>query len=329
MKRLLLFFYSIIFCLPLLAQNNQRQGFYTIPDSIKATGFITDVIIVNKKDAKRTGVLINVDNQFFLGLSKNKSKKKIIQLFNQYRHLAVSPKGIPFNWEENKIYKLLVLIAGDSATKTSIVSGYIYLPDENKWKLVESKFFKSLYNIHTVLAESSDTKNYAATFSNRWLLRSNNTWKALDSQTTKPPVLRPISNIDSIAQQKIEEENLIAKLPKDSVTYKEGIFYQHIKEGTGRIVNITDTVVIFYKGWLFSNGSVFDETKEKPATFPLSRLIRGWQIGVPQCKVGGKIRLFIPSGSAYGIRTFATDIPPNSTLVFDVEVKEVREKIEK
>ena len=93
------------------------------------------------------------------------------------------------------------------------------------------------------------------------------------------------------------------------------------------MVNITDTVVIFYKGWLFSDGSVFDETKEKPATFPLSRLIRGWQIGVPQCKVGGKIRLFIPSGSAYGIRTFATDIPPNSTLVFDVEVVEVREKM--
>jgi FKBP-type peptidyl-prolyl cis-trans isomerase FkpA len=92
-------------------------------------------------------------------------------------------------------------------------------------------------------------------------------------------------------------------------------------------VQLTDTVVVHYKGWLFSNGSVFDETKEKQATFPLARLIRGWQIGVPQCKVGGKIRLFIPSGSAYGIRTFATDIPPNSTLVFDVEVVEVKERI--
>jgi FKBP-type peptidyl-prolyl cis-trans isomerase FkpA len=327
MKLLLLLFFAIIITTSLLAQNNKRQGLYTIPDSVKATGFITDVIIVNKKDAKRTGALINVDNQFFLGLSKNKSKKKIIQLFNQYRHLAVSLKGIPFNWDENKTYKLLVLIAGDSATKTSIVSGYIFLPYENKWKLVESKIFKSLYNIHTVLAESNDNKKYASAFSNRWLLRSNNTWKALDSQTTKPPVLRPMSNIDSAAQQKIEEENLIAKLHRDSVIYKDGIFYQHLKEGTGRLVNITDTVVIFYKGWLFSDGSVFDETKDKPATFPLSRLIRGWQIGVPQCKVGGKIRLFIPSGKAYGMRTFATDIPPNSTLVFDVEVVEVREKM--
>jgi FKBP-type peptidyl-prolyl cis-trans isomerase FkpA len=329
MKQILLLAFTIIISTSLLAQNDQRPGFYTIPDSVKATGFITDVIMVNKKDAKRTGALINVNNQFFLGLSKNKSKKKIIQLFNQYRHLGVSLKGIPFNWDENKTYKLLVLIAGDSATKTSIVSGYIFLPDEQKWKMVESKIFKSLYNIHTVLAESNDNKKYASTFSNRWLLRSNNTWKALDSQTTKPPMLRPMSNIDSAAQQKIEEDNLIAKLPKDSVTYKEGIFYQHLKEGTGKLVNLTDTVVIFYKGWLFSDGSVFDETKDKPATFPLSRLIRGWQIGVPQCKVGGKIRLFIPSGSAYGIRTFATDIPPNNTLVFDVEVVEVKEKVEK
>ncbi|NOT91411.1 FKBP-type peptidyl-prolyl cis-trans isomerase [Ferruginibacter sp.] len=326
MKKLLLFFFSVIFCLPVLAQNKQRQGFYTIPDSAKATGFITDVIMLNKKDAKRMGALINVNNQFFLGLSKHKNKKQITRLFNEYRRLQIVPKGMPYNWEDNKTYKLLVLIASDSATNSSICSGYIYLPDENKWKLVESKTFKSLYNIHMVLAESSDNKNYATTFSNRWLLRSNNTWKALDSQTTKPPVLRPFSNVDSITQQKTEEAILNAKLPKDGVTYKDGIFYQTIKEGTGRLVQLTDTVVVHYKGWLYSNGNVFDQTKEKPATFPLSRLIRGWQIGVPQCKVGGTIRLFIPSGIAYGMRTFATDIPPNSTLVFDVEVVEVKEK---
>jgi FKBP-type peptidyl-prolyl cis-trans isomerase len=86
---------------------------------------------------------------------------------------------------------------------------------------------------------------------------------------------------------------------------------------------------VHYKGWLYSNGNVFDETKEKPATFPLSRLIKGWQTGLIECRVGGKIRLFIPSGSAYGIRTFSPNIPPNSILVFDVEVLEVKEKVEK
>jgi FKBP-type peptidyl-prolyl cis-trans isomerase FkpA len=114
---------------------------------------------------------------------------------------------------------------------------------------------------------------------------------------------------------------------KDSIQFKDGIFYQVLKEGTGKQLQVTDTVIIHYKGWLFSNGRVFDETKDKPATFPLNRLIRGWQVGVPQCRVGGKIRLYIPSGSAYGIRTFTTDIPPNSTLVFDVEVLEAKEKL--
>jgi FKBP-type peptidyl-prolyl cis-trans isomerase len=197
---------------------------------------------------------------------------------------------------------------------------------KKKWKLIGTIAYNDINSIKGFTTANKQKKKYSIQFSNRWLIRNNNSSKAIDSQTTTPPVLRPMSNIDSMAQQKIEEDKLNAQLSKDSVTYKEGIFYQSIKEGTGRLVNITDTVVVHYKGWLFSNGNVFDETKENPVTFPLSRLIKGWQIGIPQCKIGGTIRLYIPSGSAYGIRTFATDIPPNSTLVFDVEVVDVKEK---
>jgi FKBP-type peptidyl-prolyl cis-trans isomerase len=234
---------------------------------------------------------------------------------------------LPFQWEYNTTYSLLVMTASDSAANTTLYSGYIHLPNENKWKLVHSSMISGSNTIKNIFAGNMNTKKYSVQFNNRWLLRSTNSWKALDSQTTKPPVLRPMSNIDSIAQQKKEVDELNSKLPKDSVTYTDGIFYQSLKEGNGRLVTISDTVVIHYKGWLFSNGNVFDQTKEKPATFPLSRLIRGWQIGVPQCRVGGTIRLFIPSGSAYGIRTLSTSIPPNSTLVFDVEVLEVKEKL--
>jgi FKBP-type peptidyl-prolyl cis-trans isomerase FkpA len=326
MKQLLLLSLAIIIYTSVLAQNKQQEGVYIVPDSIKAIGFITDVTVVNINEPKRIEVYIHADKRFSLGLTKSKNSNEIAWHFSENQQLMFKKQSVPYNWEYNKIYKLLILTASDSATNTSINSGYIYLPDENKWKMVESKSYKSISTLKNIFSGNINTKKYSATFSNRWLLRSNNTWKALDSQTTKPPVLRPMSNIDSIEQQKTEEDILTAKLPKNSVTYKEGIFYQHLKEGSGRQVQLTDTVVVHYKGWLFSNGSVFDETKEKPATFPLARLIRGWQIGVPQCKVGGKIRLLIPSGSAYGIRTFATDIPPNSTLVFDVEVVEVKEK---
>ncbi len=164
-------------------------------------------------------------------------------------------------------------------------------------------------------------------YSNRWLQRSNGTWKALDSQTTKPPTLRHMSNIDSLYQQKLEEDMLRSKLPKDSINYEEGLFYQSLKEGSGRLVKVTDTLTVHYKGSLFNDGFVFDQTKEKPATFPLERLIKGWQLGLVHCKVGGKMRLFITSGSAYGIRTRSATIPPNSILVFDIEVLDAKEKI--
>ena len=75
---------------------------------------------------------------------------------------------------------------------------------------------------------------------------------------------------------------------------------------------------------MFKDGSVFDETKDKPATFPLKRLIMGWQIGVPLCKVGGKIKIIIPSNLGYSIRTRAAKIPPNSILVFEIEVVDAK-----
>jgi FKBP-type peptidyl-prolyl cis-trans isomerase FkpA len=326
MKQLLLLSFTVIIYTFSLAQNQQQEGVYVIPDSIKAIGFITDAVVAAKGEPKRITAFIGADRNS-LGLSKNKNKKEIAWHFSNRPELKEMMQGWAYDWKYDETYKLLLLTAIDSATNTRLCSGYIFFPKENKWKLLATQTFNDTAGIKNIFSRNINTKKYAATFSNRWLLRSNNTWKALDSQTTKPPVLRPMSNIDSVAQQKTEEDILTAKLPKDSVTYKEGIFYQHLKEGSGRQVQLTDTVVVHYKGWLFSNGSVFDETKDKPATFPLARLIRGWQIGVPQCKVGGKIRLFIPSGSAYGIRTFATDLPPNSTLVFDVEVVEVKEKM--
>jgi FKBP-type peptidyl-prolyl cis-trans isomerase len=326
MQRIILFCLAVLVCSYGMGQQKMKDGFYLVPDSVKATGFITDISISKKNKAKKVAAFVLVNNTISLGLTKNKKGNQLLWNFSQQAQLKTIMQSFPFNWEYNKTYTLLIMIAGDSAKNTSICSGYIHLPNENKWKLVHTEMFTVANTVNSIFLGSSNKKKYTAQFSNRWLLRSNNSWKTLDSQTTKPPVLRPMSNIDSITQQKKEEAELNSKLPKDSVTYKDGIFYQSLQAGSGRLVNISDTVVVNYKGWLFSNGNVFDQTKEKPATFPLSRLIRGWQIGVPQCRVGGKIRLFIPSGSAYGIRTFSTNIPPNSTLVFDVEVVEVKEK---
>jgi len=313
---------------------NKNAVIYAVPDSIKATGFYAEVKITETPKLKKNSGGISANSASMI-MSHEKDRPLIqFRFFDKARPDIVLGKDVyaygpgnawNYNWKYDQGYPLLILTASDSATRKTIYSGYIYLPDEKKWKLIATRVYADTFSIKSI--STGSRKSTAARYSNRWLLRSNNTWKGLDSQTIKPPSLRPMSNIDSLYQQQLEEDALRASLPKDSAVYKEGIFYQLIKEGTGRLVHVTDTVVVFYRGTLFSNNIMFDETKEKPATFPLGRLIKGWQIGLPNCRVGGKIRLYIPSGSAYGIRTFAATIPPNSTLVFDVEVVDTREKI--
>lgn len=334
MKYSLLVCSLLLICIFAAGQQQPKVGSYFVPDSVKAAGVYTEVLIHKNKAAKKTKSSLAVD-QTSLSLTERKGIKKIQFSFPKNSTGITSAPGstvsgstytVAYDWAEDQKISLLVMQATDSASKKAIYSGYVYFPAINKWKLIGTFSATSATAISTFTAVNKQQKNYTVSFNNRWLLRNNNSWKALDSQTVKPPVLRPFSNMDSIAQQQEEEKVLNAKLPKDSVTYNEGVFYQLLKEGTGPLVHLTDTVVVHYKGWLLSDGSVFDQTKEKPATFPLSRLIKGWQLAVPHCRVGGLIRIYIPSGLAYGIRTFATTIPPNSTLVFNVEVLEARIK---
>jgi len=139
--------------------------------------------------------------------------------------------------------------------------------------------------------------------------------------TGKSPTVNLYHHTDSMLQAK-KDIALIKKAVKDGVidttASVKGVYYKILKEGTGRNVRVTDTLTVFYKGWIL-NGTVFDSTQQEPRTFPLSRVIKGWQYGLTACKVGGKIRLIIPSGIGYSIRSRSTEIPPNSILVFDIE----------
>jgi len=147
--------------------------------------------------------------------------------------------------------------------------------------------------------------------------------------TAQAPALDLYKNADSATQAATDKKAIldaVAARQLDTTGSKDGIYYTMIKEGTGAPVQVSDTIVAFYKGALL-NGQVFDETKDKPATFPLNRLIKGWQLGLPLCRTGGKIRLIIPSALAYSIRTRSPKIPPNSVLVFDIEVVQVLQAV--
>jgi FKBP-type peptidyl-prolyl cis-trans isomerase 2 len=97
--------------------------------------------------------------------------------------------------------------------------------------------------------------------------------------------------------------------------------YEDTVVGTGEAVIAHDTVTIHYTGALATTGVIFDSSTDgDPATFPLDNLIAGWQEGIPGMKVGGKRRLFIPSEQGYGASGSGSAIPPNTDLIFDIEL---------
>lgn len=105
-----------------------------------------------------------------------------------------------------------------------------------------------------------------------------------------------------------------------------GLQYIIEKEGTGAQPAATDEVTVHYTGKLV-DGTVFDSSvnRGEPATFPLNQVIKGWTEGLQLMKEGAKYRFFIPSDLAYGPQG-AGPIPPNSTLIFDVELIKVEKK---
>jgi FKBP-type peptidyl-prolyl cis-trans isomerase len=105
-------------------------------------------------------------------------------------------------------------------------------------------------------------------------------------------------------------------------TTPSGLKYQVLKQGTGTASpKPTDTVKVHYHGTLL-DGTVFDSSVERgePISFPLNGVIPGWTEGLQLMKVGDKFKFEIPPNLAYGANSPSPKIPPNSTLVFEVEL---------
>ncbi len=112
---------------------------------------------------------------------------------------------------------------------------------------------------------------------------------------------------------------------KGAVKTSSGLVYKSLKDGTGAQATPSSTVKVNYKG-TFIDGKVFDASANHggPATFPLNRVIPCWTEGVAKMQVGGKAQLVCPPSIAYGAAGAPGAIPPNSTLVFEVELLDVR-----
>jgi FKBP-type peptidyl-prolyl cis-trans isomerase FklB len=108
-------------------------------------------------------------------------------------------------------------------------------------------------------------------------------------------------------------------------TTASGLQYKVEKEGTGPQPKATDMVTVNYRGTLI-DGTEFDSSYKRgqPATFPLNGVIKGWTEGLQLMKVGSKCQFFVPSTLAYGERSVGPDIAANATLIFEVELLDVK-----
>jgi FKBP-type peptidyl-prolyl cis-trans isomerase FklB len=131
-----------------------------------------------------------------------------------------------------------------------------------------------------------------------------------------------MKNEKATANLKAGQEFLEANKNKPGVTtLPSGLQYEVITEGTGVKPLAKNKVTCHYHGMLI-DGTVFDSSVKRgvPATFPLSMVIKGWTEGLQLMATGSKWRFFIPPQLAYGDRQTGSDIGPNSTLIFEVEL---------
>jgi peptidylprolyl isomerase len=115
------------------------------------------------------------------------------------------------------------------------------------------------------------------------------------------------------------------------VTTPSGLRYIDVKVGTGASPRTGQTCVMHYTGWLYENGkkgAKFDSSIDRGQPFEfkigMGQVIRGWDEGVATMKVGGKRTLIIPPDLGYGARGAGGVIPPNATLLFDVELLAIK-----
>lgn len=144
------------------------------------------------------------------------------------------------------------------------------------------------------------------------------------SELQKRMVAAQQERLRKMAAKNLEEGQtfMTQNAKKDGVkTLPSGLQYKVIQEGSGEMPKADDTVTVNYRG-SFMDGTEFDSSYKRgqPASFKVNGVIKGWTEALQLMKEGSKWELFLPSDLAYGERGAGQAIPPNSTLIFEVEL---------
>jgi FKBP-type peptidyl-prolyl cis-trans isomerase FkpA len=136
-------------------------------------------------------------------------------------------------------------------------------------------------------------------------------------------------NLTLLAQVAMAQNAVTTAAAKEegAVVTPSGLVYRSLKDGSGASPMATDKVTVHYKG-TFPDGREFDSSYKRgqPIDFPLNRVIACWTEGVQRMKVGGKAKLTCPPEIAYGARGAGNAVPPNATLLFEVELLGIQGK---
>lgn len=324
---------SLLLIQPTLAQTN--PGTMPLPDSLRSTAVLVQVQVPQPGHRREASADVS-SGPVTLKLETEKGQRKVefefpagSQVVSKNVHAETDEEDISLDdaWQYGEPTLLMIATAADSAAGFTLYSGYV--KQANKaWQLVGTCRVASWQKQLTELSLTTDApkrKPLAAQWQQAWSQRPNGTWKSLLQDTAKAPTINWTGHADSLAQAAADDS--LIKQARQTPTWSrlqatQGIYYEITEPGNGGPVALNHRVTVHYKGYLFTNGEVFDQTRDKPASFPLRGLIKGWQVALPLVQVGGKIKVVIPSGQAYSIRTRAAKIPPNSILVFEIEVLE-------
>ncbi|MEM7659346.1 MAG: FKBP-type peptidyl-prolyl cis-trans isomerase [Bacteroidota bacterium] len=155
---------------------------------------------------------------------------------------------------------------------------------------------------------------FAAVLALGWMMACGGAEESREEAASTAPGKSQAEIDEEIIQQFLDDEAIQAQ------STESGLYYTILEPGGAEKPTPSALVTVNYQGTTLE-GKSFDGTEEgKSIRFPLAQLIPGWQQGIPLIGRGGKIKLYVPSGMAYGARQLGPDIAPNSVLVFDIEL---------